>query len=231
MPLRFRASAKGKEQEILSALSPDRTKQLDHWRGKIRNEWRIAEECGLSRTEAGKIYDMVQLEMKFYCPDFMRGRTIASYAMHWIETRNPHYIDGAVYLCSLSGIAPPSALAELVAEVARLRFLGEVRGGTSDQIDREVAKNQALTLMANLRSAGASLGVAASKAARFMSDYYSGRALKASSLQKFYTDEWRRVEKSLRKYCEQDGERLAQWQQILAELPDADDDLRGNRRE
>ncbi|WP_422932530.1 hypothetical protein [Sphingobium cupriresistens] len=218
----------------MSTLSPDQTKRLEYWRGKLRNEWRIADECGPPRTEAGKVWDMVQLEMKFYCPDFMLGMTIASYASQWVETRNPHFIDGAVYLCSLSAIAPPPAVAELVAEVARLRFLGDVRGGTPEQIDREAAKNQTLTLMANLRAAGASLEVAASKASKFLSDHYEGRALKASSLQKFYTGEWRRLEIVLRDNMRLDddgADRLAQWQQILAALPEADDDLRGNRRD
>lgn len=218
----------------MTTLSAEQAERLDHWRGKLRNEWRIAEECGLPRTEAGKVWDMVQLEMKFCCPDFMQGMIIAYYATQWVETRNPHFIDGAVYLCALSGIEPSPAIAELVAEVARLRFLGEVRGGTPDQIKRDAAKNMALTLMANLRAAGASLEDSASKAAQFMSDRNSGRPLKSSSLQKFYTAEWRRLEIVLRDNLRLDDDgahNRTQWQQILAALPSADDDLRGNRRE
>lgn len=217
----------------LNQLGPDRAKVLDCWRDELRNQWRIAEGCGRPRTEAGKVWDMVQLEMKFYCPDFMRGMTIASYAMQWVETRNPHFIDGAVYLCALSNFDPPPALAALVAEAARQRFLGEVQGGTPDQIHRSNAKSQALTLMANLRVAGASLELAASKAAKFMADHEPGRALKASSLEKYYSSEWRRLEDALRRQIgeEAEGNRLAQWKQILASLPEADDELRGNRRE
>lgn len=215
----------------MNKLTEDQEEKLEYWRRKIRNTWRIAEECERPCPEPLKVWEMVQLEMKFYCGDFVLGQTVASYAAQWVESRNPFYIDGAVYLCSTAGIEPPPALAALMAEVARRRFTGEQFNGTADQIDRETAKSQALTLMANLRSAGATMEDASSKAARFMADHYSGRPLKASSLQKAYTDKWRSLENALRKYCFEGSERNAEWRDILDKLPDADEELRGNRRD
>lgn len=215
----------------MNKLTEDREEELEYWCKKIRNTWRIAEECERPCPEPLKVWEIVQLEMKFYCGDFVLGQTVASYAAQWVESRNPFYIDGAVYLCSTAGIEPPPALVALVAEVARRRFIGEQFNGTADQIDRETAKAQALTLMANLRSAGATTEEASSKAARFMADHYSGRPLKASSLQKSYPEKWRTLENHLRRYCLRGSERHAEWQFLFDRLPDADDELRGNRRD
>ena len=95
--------------------SSKREAELEHWREIKRNQWRIAEEIGMPRSEAEKVWSMVKLEMKFYCPDFMRGMSIALHARQWVEDRNPFHIDAAVSLCGLAGIRPPPALAELLS--------------------------------------------------------------------------------------------------------------------
>lgn len=216
----------------LVTLIPERAADLERRRAEVRNQWRIAEECGETVSAARKVADMVWLEMKFFCHDFMRGMNVAEYARQYVLTGNPHYIDGAVYLCSLSGIAPPPSLATLVAEVAKLRFSGNIRAGTASQIRKANAKGYALNMMVNLCAAGATVDVAASKVARHLADNGGGFQFKASTLEKEYGERmrghehWRRAE-----FVAEDGrDKLDEWRRILAQLPDAEDDLKGWRR-
>lgn len=215
------------------SLTPEREAELEERHAKIRNGWRIAEDCGLPATESEKVWEMVRAEMRFYCPDFMRGVSIAEHARQWIETRNPFHVDAAVQLCGLVGIAPPPTLASLVAEVARLRLAGDVRGGTAAKIFREAAKDHALVFMTNLCAAGLTLEQASIKAAAQLMHPQFGARYNASSLQKFYSKRWRKMESERREYwntTDEGAAQLAEWQRIIPSLPDAPEELWGERR-
>ena len=215
-------------------LTRAREAELERWRATARNGWRISESLGMPSSAAKKLGEIVRLEMQFYCADFMRGLSVASHAQQWLETGNPHHIDAAVHLCALSGIAPPPALAVEVAKVAAERLSGPIRRGTADKIIRDGVLGRALTLMAGLRSAGASLEVAASKAARHIADTAPHR-FKASTLERRYSERYLQGTPTLEAelhgaWTEHPPEVHAQWEALLAALPDAGPGLKGERR-
>lgn len=215
-------------------LTRAREAELERWRAVAHNGWRISESLGMPSSAAEKLGELVRLEMQFYCPDFMRGLSIASHAQQWLETGNPHHIDAAVHLCALSGIAPPPALAVEVAKVAAERLSGPIRRGTAEKIIRAGVLGRALTLMTVLRAAGASLEVAASKAARYNAETAPHR-FKASTLEKRYSERYLQGTPTLeaelhRAWTEHPPEVHAQWKAMLAALPEAEPDLKGERR-
>lgn len=213
-------------------LSPEREAELERRYAAMRNGWRIADDLGKPRSEASKVWESVSLEMKFYCRDFMRGLTIASYAKSWIETRNPFYIDAAHILCRRSGIDPPPTILKLIGNVSEMRFNGDVRG-TVAKILKKNAKDFAYHLMANLYGAGATKELAASKAARHLFEIGGGISFTASTLDYDFPEYMSEIAKGKRLlFAEPQNERLLEeWKQILAMLPEADEKLKGNRRE
>lgn len=213
-------------------LEPVRADDLERRRAAVRNQWRIAEECGESVSDKQRASDMVWLELTFSCPDFLASMGVVAYTRQYFDSRNPHCIDAAVVLCAKAGIAPPPTLAMLVAEVAKARMTDSIGPGTAAQIRRANAKGFALDMMASLCAAGATVEAAASKVARHVATIGGGVRFKASTLEKEYAsrgreqEHWRRQE-----FMADDGkEKLDGWRRLIAELPDADDDLKGWRR-
>lgn len=215
-------------------LPPDRAAELEKRREQQRNSWRISTELGRPPSEAKRLWDALRLEAPFYCPadKFLLGVSIAFHAKSWIETRNPFHIDAAVVLCDLARMEPLPSLAPLIRDVAAKRLNGEVGAGTAAKIRKENARGNALTLMTILCAAGASLEVAASKAARQLAERHGKALYKASSLDKSYTKTWRRMEADRRHYfaTAEGAPALAEWQRILPLLPDADENMIGERR-
>lgn len=216
----------------MSELSPDREAELERSRAFKHRGWRIATDCGLPPSEADKVWDIVWLEMNFYCPDFMKGMSIAHHARCWIENRNPFHIDAAVVLCGQVGIRPPPALAELVLDVARRRLTGEIQSGTPAKIMREAAKDHALNMMVSLCAAGLTREEAASKAAAQLLHPQFAASYNASSLEKWYTKKWRDREAQRRDYwaTPEGAEQREEWLNIIPLLPDAPPELKGERR-
>lgn len=217
-----------------ASLSAEREAELERCRAELRNGWRISESAGIPASQGRKLWALVALEMRFYCADFMRGQSVAVHAKLWADTGNPHHIDAAVHLCALSGMAPPPALATEVAKVAASRLNGTVRAGTADKIVKAGVLDRALLIMLALRAAGASLSVAASKAARYIDENAPCR-FKASTLERRYSERYLRGDATL------EAEYLKAWQEhppeaaefraaMLAGLPEAEPDLKGERR-
>jgi hypothetical protein len=213
-------------------LGTEQADDLERRRAAQRNQWRIARDCGEAISEKRMASDMVWLELTFACPDFLASMGVVAYVRQYFDSRNPHCIDAAVVLCAKAGIAPPPTLATLVAEVAKARMMDRVGPGTAAQIRRANAKGFALDMMASLCAAGATVEAAASKVARHVATIGGGVRFKASTLEKEYAsrgreqEHWRRQE-----FLSEDGrEKLAGWKQLIAELPEADDDLKGWRR-
>lgn len=209
----------------------ERQAELEWHKAEIRNCWRIAAECGEPVPEAEQVFDMVLAEMKYSCPNLDRSLAVAGYARRWVETGNPYYIDAALYLCSLEGVTPLEALAEQAAKVALARFNGVERAGTSSQIRKANAREWAMTRMAKLCAAGATHEIASSKVARWMADMDAGIVFKASTLEKYFTQEWQDISADMKERFAKDAEHLAYWQVLLETLPEAAADLKGNRRE
>ena len=203
---------------------------LEFRRENLRNQWRISEECGNPPSEADKVRDMVLLEMKFACSNLPRCLSVAKYASDWVSTRNPFHIDAAVYLCSLDGCTPPPALAEQVAAVAKARLFGHSRAGTAEQIFKDNARAYAMTLMAKLCAAGATVESSASKVAQQLASQTGSPVFKASSLERYYARAGRDIERDMRKDFADDPVHLAEWQATIEEMAEACDDLKGDRR-
>ena len=216
-------------------LTREMEAELERSREQTRNGWRIAESVGMPQSAAEKLAEIVRLEMQFYCADFMRGLSVAYHAQKWLETGNPHHIDAAVHLCALSGIAPPPALAVEVARVAEKRLSGTISSGTAGKIIRAGVLDRALTLMAVLRAAGASLEVAASKAAQYLADTAAPHGFKASTLERRYSEKYLRGNPSPESvmhqaWTEHPPEVKAQRAAILAAIPESGPSLKGDRR-
>ncbi|MFA7585403.1 MAG: hypothetical protein WCY11_04285 [Novosphingobium sp.] len=217
------------------SLSPERQAKLEENRAFQRNQWRISTDCGNPPSEARKVWDMMRLEMTFYCPAkyYGLGVSIAYHARAWVENRNPFHVDAAVQLCDQAGFAPPPTLAALVAEVARARMAGSTRDGTADKIKREAAKDYALNLMTNLCAAGLNVEQASIKAAAQLLNPVFSKRYNASSLNKFYNEKWRDIEKEKREYwksTEEGAALLAEWLRLIPQMPDAPPESRGERR-
>lgn len=183
-------------------------------------------------TQGVMAWELVHLEMRFVCPDPIVSLSVATHAQRWVESRNPFYVDAAVSLCGMAGVQPPAALVEFITEVARLRLTGDQRGGTSDQIFREVAKSHALELMALLCAADISLKDAASYAAAELLNARYGAEYKASTLEQYYTQEGRKREERWKEhFATPDGAaNLASWLDRIKTMPKAPADMIGERR-
>jgi hypothetical protein len=216
-----------------------REAELEIGRAELRNLWRIGEELGHPMPDHLKVHDLVLTEMKFRA-GFQVSLAVANLAEEWIRTRNPYLIDQAVILCANANIEPPSALWAEIAAVARQRFDGNTRGGTPDSVRKHDALEQAFTLMLNLRHAGATVEVAASKAARWLAEAAPGQSVKASTLERRYSEKWlvsaeengpTREEDFINRWEKTKSEEVkAIWEEALKAMPDANDELKGNRR-
>jgi hypothetical protein len=213
--------------------------ELEKWRAKLRNEWRIADDCGDPMPTRLKVYEMVVLEMKFRS-SIELSMTVADLAARWIDTRNPSLIDHAVGLCTNAGIEPPSALWAEVANVARCRLQNDVGAGTPGRLEISSATNRALLLIANLVHSGATLAEASSKAAAWYSITFKKlKPVKASTLDKYYLETWRLPGRDGRVLetelfekwdSSKSPEAKADWHLIRTMLPEAEFELVGARR-
>lgn len=214
-------------------LTPEREAELNHHREFIRNGWRISADCGMAESEAQKAFQMVRLEMGFLQSDVMLAVIVANYAHDWIKTGNPYNLDFAKLLCQRAGINPPPYLAELDARVSEQRIEGSLRGGTAAQIKKENARNFAYNLMSCLGAAGATRAESASKAACVLALSRASHKFKASTLEHEYPDNWKSIERDRRAYFMEPGneDSLKTLQHLRTILPEADEELKGNRRD
>ncbi len=213
--------------------------ELKRFKTELLNCWRIAEELGQPTPKYLQVHELVSLEMKFRA-EFPLAMKVANLAADWIKTANPYLIDQAVILCSDAGVVPSDALWVEVANVARKRFAGEVIGGTPDRIKKDDAMAQAFTIMLNLRDSGATMAIAASKAARWLSENAPDQSIKASTLERRYSKTWlakakpggpTREEEMIARWKESKTQEVKDtWAALLKALPDADDELKGDRR-
>lgn len=202
----------------------------------LKKTWETGEKIGLPRSEAAKVWGLLSLELEFSGKPLIELESVALFARRWMETNNPHYIDAAFLACRNAGIAPPPTLLRLMEDVARKRFAGLARGGTGKRIQDESIHAEALRIVCGLHLAGASVEVAASKTARYIADQGLGKTYKASTLEREYGDKFRSGDPSLEDIMREAVERAPEehrhaWACLLADLPDADDDLKGNRRQ
>jgi hypothetical protein len=162
-----------------------------------------------------------------------------SHVYAWRKEKNPYYIDLIMMGCKQFDIMPPPALLAVIAETATARFDGDP-SGTAAKVMNDNFRGQAITLMLNLIYAGDKLGTAASKAAQWYSTTFpSAKRLKASHLERLYSDQYRKTGIEKEHFSEWDiqserreNEGLPQyWQKVREVLPMADDELAGNRRQ
>lgn len=212
---------------------------LARFKEQLENVWRIADELGDPTPENMKVFELVRLEMGFRAR-FEVAMNVATLASQWIATRNPFCIDRAVVTCFAAGVEPCPSLQRLIAQVAHRRLNGEISSGTPEKLANEAAKHAILLFIANLIHSGETKDAACSKgAAKHATDYPDLKRLKASTLDRYYSDEWRTPDKKGKtredrtfagwdKY--KDDATREEWARIAQEAPTADDCLRGERR-
>lgn len=183
--------------------------------------------------------ERVQIEMQGITGgDIALATFFAIHVYDWYKTKNPYNIDLLFLTCNQMAIEPPPSLVSVMVEVAAARINGDLTG-TPDKIIRKNQKQQVYRLMLNLIYSGASLSVAASKAAVwFKEEFPEQKPFKASSLNKDYAAEFRKKDSKGEtmesfyfsrwdKY--QTEEVRQQWQKDLESLPEADEELKGVR--
>lgn len=196
---------------------------------------KIAADMDMSNPVT-EVYEIVQLEMH-YSTNYDLAKAVAQLVAKWKETHNAYYMDKAFLLCHANGQHPSPAVIDEMTAAAKKRYqqgTGALKA-TSYSVDREANKWRALLLMMNLIFHGEKQARAGSKAAQYMVDVMGVKPIKASSLDKYYLAEirasgiedeyfesWRR---------RQDVPNHEGWKQIIELLPEAGEDLKGNRRE
>lgn len=210
-------------------------RNFDDRLSNLKRTWETGEKIGSPCSEATKVWDIVSLELEFSGKPLAELTSIALFARQWVETSNPHYIDAAFLACRNAGISPTPTLLQLMEEVATIRFCQLERGGTGKRIRDESIHAEALRIVCFLHLAGLSVEMAASKAARYVADQRLGKVYKASTLERDYSKEFRRgspsLEEAMRSALERATEETRRtWAHLAADLPEADDELKGNRR-
>lgn len=206
-------------------------------REALDNMERIAKETGMFDADmhaAKSIGEEMRLIAPLEFALFSRAK-----AYQWRKEKNPHYIDLIMMGCKQFDLVPPPALLAVMAETATARVDGDP-SGTAAKILNDNFRGQALTLMLNLIYAGDSLSYSASKAAQWHKTTFSdAKQLKASSLERYYSDHLRKTGGEREYFSEWDmqserrkSEGLPEyWQKVREVLPLADDELTGNRRQ
>lgn len=197
--------------------------------------WDRAERRGKPRDDGQKTWQLLSLELEFSGKPLAELENVAWHALEWFRTKNPYHVDAALICCRNAGVDPPPTLVDLVADVALIRMQGLEQAGTAKSIRDSSILSYALRLICGLHLSGASVALAASKAARHISDQGYGKTYKASTLEREYSRAFRSGTPSLEDELRDARSRASedqklQWQRFLAELPEADDELKGNAR-
>lgn len=202
--------------------------ELDRWKREDVALWESAESCGILVSPTDKICEMIGLEV-FHEAGTVPSVQIAGFARAWLATGNSHYLDLATAGCSELEISIPPTLQIELNKAAKERLEGRQRAGTAAKVLKKMAHDRAMVLMANLKAAGLSLEAAASKAAQHL-HMTSKFRLKAGSLERLYVrSNGPEMEKKLRDSHPRHGQ-SEEWKRLAEALPDASDELRGNRR-
>jgi len=205
---------------------------------QLDREREISRRNGFEIDSALDTAEQVKIEVRHAVPGWTGWElSMALYELvyEWMKNRNPYHLDLASAYCLQHGVPPTPTLWRLMGELAKMRVNGETPAGTPEKVLNDKARKSTLILMANLIFHGATDSVAASKAARNHADRYPGlKQYKASTLLKEYAARFRKTgfQDELFAVWEkhQDEGVRQQWQKILSELDDADDEMKGSRR-
>lgn len=203
----------------------------------------IAAELRLSHPEVmGKASaainasDYVRLDMEFSGAGIILSMQIADLAFKWVEERDPYYMDKASMICAAHGIEPPRSLTRLQVEASVKRYsvgYGAL-ASSSGHIERKARKERALLLMANLIYHGATEAIAASKASKWMKDNLPAKPLSDSSLEVYYSKEFRKTGKEEKLFSSWDrtidDKTRRQWEEIAESMQELPEIERGSRR-
>ncbi|MBA2483094.1 MAG: hypothetical protein H0V39_01465 [Nitrosomonas sp.] len=179
-----------------------------------------------------QIYDLVFLEMSYASGDIDFTSTIASLVYNWKKEGHSYYIDKAQLLCYERGLIPPPTVMQSIIEETNKRL--KSKKSAAVRIEKGNHKFRTLLLMANLIFYGDTLEEASSKAAQWMKDILKITPIKASTLEKYYLEEFRnngyeaKYHRNWNKWIEPDV-RL-EWERINNILPTASEGLKGSRR-
>ena len=198
----------------------------------------MAAQTGMADPNLFRFHKVILSEMRNKA-DIAFSSNIADLVIEWAMRRNNFFIDYATLKCLEKRIYPPPVLERIILKTLRQRFRIEERAGSPKNVIHQIAKSETLMLMLRMVYVGYSLKVASSKAARWMASMFPGHSLKASRLERMYSDE--------KKSLGQNGERSQQdlmfekwhkslrpdqeeqWRKEFSDMPEADDELMGTR--
>ena len=148
----------------------------------------LREEIGFETwREINNAYRSVDPQTKRTFASAIQARTLAQYVRRWRESDDGSFLDVAVQYCQDHDLPVLAALRSLLAELAAKR---SPRRKT--RAFREHVKSEAYQFMIQLIDADATLKEAAGKAAAYTNDTHR-HLIKASTLEKGYTEEYRKT--------------------------------------
>lgn len=159
----------------------------------------------------------------------IQSRAIAGLIKRWVETGDTSFVDDAIRYCELENLPVSDNLRKHLAQAATKRLKSPSRAV------REGIKEAAFKVMANLIFNNASLKEAAGKAAMWIAAQNAGYVLKASTLEKDYTKDFRgnpSIEEELfEEWRRNSGAKYSnEWDKLRATIPEPTDEERGERR-
>ncbi|MGX7705528.1 hypothetical protein [Methylobacterium sp. Gmos1] len=158
---------------------------------ELERLWEIGESVGESTPDYRKVYEKIVVELSAKT-SFDISRGLAAMASNWVRTKDLYYTDEIIILMLDNKITDSPTLNEQVKHAIQLRREGRARADSYRSRATEEAKQQALFVIANLISVGASLAVACRKAVVWHADTYPGlKPFRASTIEKCYVNEWR----------------------------------------
>lgn len=207
---------------------------------------KIAADLGMSNP-ANEAREKVLLEMRFaaweHGVDDRIANQLANLVFLWKKERDVYYMDKALLLCCRDyGLPPSPALMNSIAEATEKRLVmgSAALKNKAVNIEKNNVKWRALLLMMNLIFRGVTLNTASRKVSQWMKDVLKVKPIMASSLEKYYTKECRKKERRSPNLEElyfdnwnknDTDENRQQWEQLIKIMPDAEDELIGNRRD
>lgn len=211
------------------------SEQFKHHLKALDREYEIKKRHGFEVRKGWKEYEYVKLEVQFTA-GWDAGMAVGNLAYRWMTERNPHYLDLAMTFCHQHSIPPTPTLWRLLGELAEMRINGAEPLGNPEPIIKDYFKGDILTLMLNLIYHGATLEEAASKAAaQYVKRHPGVKPYKASTLQRDYVKKFRKTGMEAEYFDswnkgDMPNDWREQWRKIRDLLPEADPDLKGERR-
>ncbi len=169
------------------------------------------------------------------------ARRLSLLLLEWAKYRDSAFVDFVMLELAQLGASPPPMFWQILIFTARRRFRQNSYLGNSRAVEKEIARDEVLNLVSQMRWCGLTLQVASSKAAYWLLGNFPEHRIKASTLDQVYASE--RMTPGSFGELSQEKILFAAWDRRLGEdekarlrkkfddFPEADGVLKGTRRE